>query len=176
MKNLGTDRETRVRRRTTQETQVNGLEIGPIAGPRAVRAPVVPDLAAPAAAGARATHGNVERDRGAAERLLGGDLDVRTRFGAGTPAKERLPHAIEHGQHRRKIDVDVIRQVVGDRHGYFLAGNVRMIAASQLAMGPLDLVRARVGRHAEDVVIVAHRLESSYHARRGRPQRMSDVR
>jgi uncharacterized protein with PIN domain len=31
-----------------------------------------------------------------------------------------------------------------------------MIPARQLAMGPLDFIRARVARDAEDIVIIAH--------------------
>ena len=50
----------------------------------------------------------------------------------------------------------LVGEAVGDRHGQLVSGNVRMIAASQLAVSPLDLVGARIAGDAEDVVVVAH--------------------
>jgi YgiT-type zinc finger domain-containing protein len=40
-----------------------------------------------------------------------------------------------------------------------------VITARELPVRPLDFLRARVPRHAEDVVVVAHCLKARYHAR-----------
>ena len=99
------------------------------------------------------------------ERLARRDDDVGPGLEAGRPAEERLAHAVEDREHRRKVHVDFVGQAVRDIDGQLVARNVRVIAARELAVRPLDLVRARVPRDAEDVVVVAHSLKARYHAR-----------
>ena len=45
-----------------------------------------------------------------------------------------------------------------------VAGNIRMVPARKLTVGALNLVRARVRRHAQNVVVVTHQIVESRRA------------
>ena len=109
--------------------------------------------------------GTLERDGRAPERLLRRDDDVGRAVGADATRRRtsgaccrgpRAPRENRDGRRRRGSPSTWTDSVV--------ARDVGMIPARQLPVGPLDFVRPGVGRHAEDVVVVAHvRSKARYH-------------
>jgi hypothetical protein len=71
-------------------------------------------------------------------------------------AEKRVTHAIQHRAHGRKVDGHFIGQTVHDTSRDFFTRNVGMVAARELPVGALDLLRACVRRNAENVVVIPH--------------------
>ena len=124
--------------------------------PRAVGAPVAPDFAAAAALGAGAPDRHAERDDRAPERFTRRDDDVGAGLeAAGPPKNEWRMLSSTVSTDGKSTSTSSARQSATE-HDSSSPEMSGMIAARELAVGPLDLVRARVARHAEDVVVVAH--------------------
>lgn len=69
-----------------------------------------PRFAASTAVVARAAHGHLERHHGAVSRLAMRQSDRRTQRGRPLVREKRVPHPIDGGCHRWKIDDDLVRE------------------------------------------------------------------